>query len=82
MLTKANQGKYFTKEYREKFEKACIDRYQFSAEELAWLEIPDDMGYGKENPDTFIVQTQPADPFTRPRKIDYRTRFERGESEV
>ena len=80
MLTKANSGKYLTKEFHEKLELGVRDRDLLTSEEITWAEIPSDMGYGKENPDIFKIQSQPIDPFTGSTKtIDIRTRNECGD---
>jgi hypothetical protein len=73
MLTKANCGKYLTKEYGEVLLRGVKDRDDLTAEELAWCAIPTDMGYGKEDEDTFKFESQPVDRFTASRKtLDYR----------
>lgn len=78
-LTKANSGKYLTKEYARLLEKASIDRTQMSQEELDWLEFPADQGLGEFNPDNFKIDSQPLDQGSpsggRPSKrYDIRTR--------
>jgi len=80
MLTKDNTGKYLTNEYHEKFAKAVIDRTRYTTDELNWLELPDDLGYGKENPDTWKIDTVPIDSFSKSsKKYDIRTRPECGD---
>lgn len=80
MLTKNGTGKYLTKEFHEKFALGVRDRDLLTAEEIVWAEIPSDMGYGKENPDTFKIQSQPIDSFTGSTKtIDIRARKECGD---
>lgn len=80
VLTKDNCGKYLTKEFADLFEKGVRDRTQLSAKEIAWVELPAGLGNGKENPDTFKIQSQPIDTHTEATKtIDIRTRKECGD---
>ena len=78
MLTTANSGKYLTKRWNEMRERALVDRYQFTDDELAWLEVGADEGIvSPNNPETFAIQTQPIDPFTESRTIDMRKAYKR-----
>ena len=80
MLTKANSGKYLTKEFHDKYALAVRDRNLVTAEELVWLGLAADFGNGKENPLTFQIYQQPVDTSTEEtRKIDYRQRPECGD---
>lgn len=75
MLTKGNSGKYLTREYQELYAKAVEDRTQLSDEDIAWLELPDDVGLGEHNPDNFKVRSDPVDPRTASAKtLDIRKR--------
>ena len=86
MLTKQNCGKYLTKEFHEMQEKGYIDRTQLTDEQIAWCELPADVGKGNLNPETFKIETQPIDhseatgspPITT---YDIRTRPECGDKE-
>ncbi len=80
MLTKDNTGKYLTKEYHDKFYKASIDRTRYTDDEISWLALPSDLGNGKENPDTWKIDTVPIDSFSKSsKKYDIRTRPECGD---
>jgi hypothetical protein len=83
MLTKGNSGRYLTEEYRRLLELGIKDRDLLSAEELAWVDkLPADMGYGKEDDETFKIQSQPVDMHTEATKtLDYRARNECGDKE-
>jgi hypothetical protein len=78
MLTKMGKGKTLTREYADLYAKGAEDRTQLSDEEIAWLELPDDVGLGEHDPRRFKVQSQPIDhrPGASPRNhtIDIRKR--------
>jgi hypothetical protein len=81
-LTTQNSGKYLTKRWHEARAKAIEDRTQFSAEELEWLELSPDDGWGKFNKDNFKMMTQPIDQFGTPKTYDIRTRDECGDDDL
>jgi len=60
MLTKANAGKYFTKEYHDLFQLGCKDRTQLSDEEIAWTELPANEGLGDHDDERWLIETQPT----------------------
>lgn len=83
MLTKQGTGKFLTKEYADLFEKAVKDRTLLTAEELAWLELPDGIGLGQHDPDRFKIENSPVDhrvgAAPKTRRIDIRERPECGD---
>ncbi len=75
VLTKDNSGRYLTGEFARLFELGVRDRTLLSAEEIDWVGLPADLGNGKENPDTFKIQSTPIDTHTEATKtIDIRHR--------
>lgn len=61
VLTSSNSGKYLSKRWNDMRAKAFIDRTQFSAEELVWLEIGANEGTGEFDKTNFVMDSQPVD---------------------
>jgi hypothetical protein len=72
VLSSANCGKYLMPKWHRMRVKAMIDRTQFTAEELVWLEVTADQGTGALNPENFKALTTPIDPLTESKDRDIR----------
>lgn len=74
VLTSQDQGKYLTKRWHEMRAKALKDQRDFTAAELAWLEVTNEPTIGPDNPDIYKVTIDPVDPNTtrRSKKYDLR----------
>lgn len=73
-MTSQDSGKYLTKKWHEDRDKALLDQRDFTAEELAWLEVTGEPTIGVGNPDLYKVPVEPLDPNTESegRKVDIR----------
>lgn len=61
VLSKQNSGKYLTREWHDKRERALKDRTLFTQEELDWLEIGPTEGLGRYRDTTYIQDTESVD---------------------
>lgn len=79
VLSSNNSGKYLTERYRRMHAEAMIDRTRFSPQELAWLEITDEQGRGRQDPETYRVENPRLDPERQtPRERDIRDDYDKG----
>lgn len=72
MMSTADSGKYLTKKWHRDRARALVDRTRFTAAELEWLEVGDNEGLGRHDPETYRFRSTPTDPRTTPRKLDRR----------
>ena len=79
-LSTDNDGKRMTRKWGDDRAKALIHPDQFTTEELEWLEIPTGHSEGNDqNPDNFLIDTQPEDSRTEAKTYDIRKRPEVGD---
>ena len=79
-LSTDNDGKRMTRKWGDDRAKALIHPSEFSAEELEWLEIPTGWPDANvQNPDVFLIETQPDDSRTEATTYDIRKRPEVGD---
>lgn len=71
-----NGGKYLMRKWHEQRQRALRDPSAFSNNELTWLEV-ERRDVSEHDPQTFVAETTPIDPLTRPRRIDIRDREDR-----
>jgi hypothetical protein len=68
-----NSGKYLTKTWQEMRQRADQDPTQFTAQELAWLEITaTPVPTGQLNPEMYQVEVQPLDTRGEKKIVDIR----------
>lgn len=60
-MTKQNSGKYLSKEFERTLAKGVKDRDDLTAAEIAWVELADNEGLGRDDPDTFKQDMYPMD---------------------
>jgi len=68
-----------TREWSEDRAMALVHPNRFTAEELAWLEVTDVVESNDQNPDMFLIDTQPEDSRTETKDYDIRKRPEVGD---
>ena len=78
-LSTDNEGKRMTKKWSEDRATALIHPDRFTAEELEWLELTGQSESNDQNPDMFLIKTQPEDSRTEPKDYDIRKRPEVGD---
>jgi hypothetical protein len=78
-LSTDNEGKRMTRKWSEDRATALVHPNRFTAEELAWLEVTDAVEGNDQNPDMFLIDTQPEDSRTEVKHYDIRTRPEVGD---
>lgn len=80
MLSKRNSGRFLDKEFNEKRQKAIWNSETFSEWQQNWLQITFPDGSNKYRERTYLLNTQPADPHTKPEAhaIDIRKRRKAG----
>ncbi len=80
VLTTQNSGKYLSKKWHEMREKALTKgREGFTDEELEYLEVPDAPTVSPNDPEVFMIETDPVDPGDgQVKKVDIRERPGKG----
>ena len=68
-----------TREWSEDRAMALVHPNRFTAEELAWLDVTDVVESNDQNPDMFLIDTQPEDSRTETKDYDIRKRPEVGD---
>jgi hypothetical protein len=74
VLTSQDCGKYLTKTWQAERQKALMDQRDYTAAELAWLEVTNEPTIGLDNPDVYKIPFEPLDPNTESggKKLDIR----------
>ena len=80
-LSTDNEGKRMTRKWSDDRAMALIHPDRFTDEELTWLDIDPTTATesNDQNPDMFLIDTQPEDSRTEVRDFDIRKRPEVGD---
>lgn len=81
MLTSQNSGKYLTRTYEEQRERCAQNKDRFTVVGRAFYDISGQspgMGDREIMERTFMMETSPIDPLTKPHKYDQRDKLEVG----